>query len=90
MTAYYGDNASIQPGTLQEVMLHETAVSWIRYRERTRRPATPWTETYADFGTRLRSICQEINNTLDVEDLCRALPARAQAVVDAEGRRIDN
>ena len=53
---YYGDDASIQPGNLQQVMLHETAVGWIRYRERAKRPATPWQETYAEFGTRLRGI----------------------------------
>ena len=32
--------------------MHETAVAWIRYRERTRRPATLWTETYSELGTR--------------------------------------
>ena len=30
LRAYFGNDASIQPGQLQEVMLHETAVSWTR------------------------------------------------------------
>ena len=30
--AALGDDASAQPGNLQELMLHETAVSWIRLR----------------------------------------------------------
>ena len=31
-----------------------------------------------------------MNANLDVEGLCRSLPASAQAVVDTEGARIDN
>ena len=30
--AFWGDDASVQPGHLQEVLLHETAVSWLRHR----------------------------------------------------------
>ena len=30
--AFWGADASVQPGHLQEVMLHETAVSWLRVR----------------------------------------------------------
>ena len=30
--AVHGDDASRQPGKLQEIMLHETAVSWLRVR----------------------------------------------------------
>ena len=33
-------------------------------------------------------ICADINANCDVEGLCRKLPARAQAVFDAEGDRI--
>lgn len=32
LTAYWGDDASAQPGNLQEMMLHETTVSWMRTR----------------------------------------------------------
>ena len=28
LRAYYGDNASAQPGNLQDVLLHETSVAW--------------------------------------------------------------
>mgnify|MGYP005649557613 CR=1 FL=1 len=31
--AYYCDNATAQPGAMHEVMLHETAVPWIRHLE---------------------------------------------------------
>jgi len=62
--------------------------AWIRYRETKTMPATPWQESSEEFGARLRGICNEINQKCDVEGLCRKLPERAQAVVDAEGGRI--
>jgi len=88
LKAFNGDDASKQPGELQEVMLHGTAVSWIRVRERRTRPATPWTETPEEHATRLRAICQAINEKCDVEGLCRKFPERVQGVVDAKGDRI--
>ena len=57
-------------------------------REETTRPAEPCTETPEEFGARLRSICQGINDNLDVDGLCRDLPNRVQLVVDAQGDRI--
>ncbi len=68
--------------------MHETAVAWIRHREKTVRPVCPWEETPAEFATRLRGICQGINDELDVEGLCRSLPKRLKALVDTEGDRI--
>ncbi len=72
----------------REVLLHETAVAWVRRREAVTRASVPWTETVAEFGSRLRSICQHTNGTYDVEGLCRGFPKRVQAVIDAEGDRI--
>ena len=86
--SYYGDNASIQSGNLQEVMLHETAVAWIRRREAVTMPRQPWTETEEAFGVRLRGICDHINANFDVEGLCNRLPTRVEMVIDAEGGRI--
>ena len=88
LKAYYGDNASVQPGNLQEVLLHETAVAWVRRREAVSQPLRPWKETPAEYAARLRSICQYINANFDVEGLCRKFPERLQLVVDAEGDRI--
>ena len=42
LKAYYGDDASIQPGNLQEIMLHETAVAWIRRREAVAQKRQSW------------------------------------------------
>ena len=89
LRAYYRDDASGQPGQLSEVLLHETAVSWIRHRETATRPLRPWKETAEEFATRMRGICQDINSTLDVAGLCREFPSRVQALVVAEGDRIN-
>ena len=87
LKAYYGDVAA-HPGNMQDVLLHETAVSWIRHRETRCRPQIPWQETPADLGARLRRICQEINDKLNVEGLCKGWPKRVQELVDVEGDRI--
>lgn len=88
LKAFNGDNAATQPGNLQEVMLHETAVAWIRRRETVTQARQPWTETVEQFGVRMRGIVQHINANYDVENLSRELPDRIQEVIDAEGGRI--
>ena len=81
-------DAGQQPGNLQEVTLHETAVSWIRRREALNRMSKPWEETPEQFATRLKSVVEEINQTLNVEGLCRAFKQRVQKLVDRERDRI--
>jgi len=90
LKAYYGDDASSQPGNLQDFLLHETVAGWVRYREKVTQPRVPWTETEAQYGERLRGICQYINEHHDVEGLCRSLHKRVQKVVDAKGDRINH
>ena len=87
LKAYYPAMSS-QPGNLQDFLLHETAVAWIRYREKKSKPKVPWEETPAEVGQRLRAICQDINDNLEVDDLCRRFPKRLQALVDAKGERL--
>ena len=70
------------------MMLHETAVSWVRYRETKTLPSKPWEETVPEFRARLKGICDHINSNHDVEGLCRELPMRLQMLVDAKGDRI--
>ena len=88
LKTYYKDDAGRQPGNLQEVLLHETAVSWIRRREALNRMTKPWEETPEQFATRLKGVVQEINDTLNVEGLCRAFKQRVQKLVDRVGDRI--
>ena len=86
--AFWGDNASVQPGHLQELMLHETAVSWLRHRLETTLPTKCWEETPADFGARLRRCCTEINAELEVDDLYKDFPRRIRQLVLKEGGRL--
>ena len=72
------------------MMLHETAVSWIRRREALNRMTRPWEETTEQFASRLKSIVQDINDTLNVDGLCRAFPQRIQKLVDRKGDRISH
>ena len=87
---FQGDYASVQPGqaNLGQLLLHETAVSWIRYRLTRTLPAKPWEETVEQFSKRLRDIATDINANLNVEGLCKEFPQRVQAVVDNEGDNI--
>ena len=85
--AALGNDARVQPGRLQELMLHETAVSWIRLRLTRSVPTWPWEETVDAYAARLKGICDEINNTLDVEGLRRGFLKRVQDFPDCEGGR---
>ena len=67
-----GDNASAQPGHMQEVLLHETAVSWIRLRLAATVPSKPWLETRGEYASRLGRVVDDIHTSLDVEGFARA------------------
>ena len=82
-----GDNASVQPGHMQEVLLHETAVSWIRLRLASATPNKPCLETKEQCARRLRRVVGDINATLDVEGSCKGLPKWLDLVIEAKGGR---
>ena len=88
LTAFMGDDAALQPGSLQELMLHETAVSWIRRGLTWTLPAKPWEETVEDYSARLRDVVHKVNEEYDVDGLCRELPARVDALHNAEGGKL--
>ena len=56
-----GDNAIVQPGQMQEVLLHETAVSWIRLRVASTVPSKAWLDTKEQYASRLRTDVGNIN-----------------------------
>ena len=87
--AFLGDDGQQQPGDLQDMMLHETAVAWIRLRQKVTVPAKPWEETVEDFTERMKGIAAYINENYDVEGLCRELPDRLEELVEREGDRLD-
>ena len=73
---------------MSDVLLHETAVAWVRNREKVTQPRNPAKETPAEYAARLCGICQYINANYDVDGLCRELPGRLQTLVDREGDHI--
>ena len=83
-----GDDASVQPGHMQEIMLHETAVAWIRLRLTRSTPDQCWLETRAEYGSRLKTVVRDINANLDVLSLCYNLPRRLEGLIAAEGGRL--
>ena len=65
-----GDDASKQPGNIQELLLHETLVAWIRRRLAQTVPKKPWEETEEQYGQRLRGVVAYINENYNVAGLC--------------------
>ena len=56
-----GDNAIVQPGHMQEVLLHETAVLWIHLRLASTVPSKVWLGTMEQHASRLRTVVGNIN-----------------------------
>ena len=88
LEAFLGDDASVQPGSMQDVLLHETAVSWLRHRLAQSTPKECWKETRPEYGRRLKRCCEEVNKDLDVDGLNRGLPKRLKQLHDKEGDRL--
>lgn len=88
LQAFMGDNAVRQPGSMQDFLLHETAVSWLRHRLAQSTPMMCWKETRPEYGRRLKRCCEEVNRDLDVEGLSNALPKRLRKLKDKGGDRL--
>ena len=83
-----GNDASEQPGALQELMLHETAVAWLRYKLTMSVPKRSWLETPEEYRTRLKGVVAEVNRDYDVDNLCRELPTRVENLRLEQGGRL--
>lgn len=86
--ALMGTSAAQQPGFLADVLLHETAVSWVRELLHITTPAAPWQETREAFGERLREVARRVNENHNVDGLCNELPRRLQELVGKQGDRL--
>ena len=85
LKAVMGEDASAQPGHVQEFMLHETTVSWMRHRLAETVPKEAWEETTAQYAERLRFCCDAIKRDLNVEGVCREFLPRMQTLRDRQG-----
>ena len=88
LRAYQGEDAGAQPGQVGDVLLHATAVSWLRAGLTATIPGSPETETEEDYYTRLQEVCADVNKRHDVADLCKGFRARLEKVVEKEGDAI--
>ena len=71
-----------QPPDLADVLLHETAVSWLRSQEEQTRPAKPWEESPCELEERLQLAVRWVNQKYDVRGLCRGLPDRLHTLAN--------
>jgi hypothetical protein len=85
---FAGENAADQPASLGDVLLHETAVAWIRKLMDFSLPARPWTESRQEFTTRLRHAVQQINAEYDVANLCKEFPERLDDLDARQGDKL--
>ena len=88
LKCFFGDNASVQPGQLQDLLLHETAMAWMRDRLKKTHPRKPWEETVEQYCSRLKECAAHCNNKYDVDGLCREVPQRLRILLDKGGDRI--
>ena len=88
LKAFFGHSAAIQPGKLQEVLLHETSVAWMRLRRTKTLPRRPWDETVEEYRARLKVCAAYANERYNIESLCRALPQRLRLLRERKGDRL--
>ena len=88
LKAFGGDDNRIQPGNMQEVMLHETVVAWMRVRLSKTTPQEAWTETEDAYAKRLKTCAAYINDHYKVKELCLEFPQRLAKILQADGGRI--
>ena len=88
LQAFMGDCAAVQPGRLSDLMLHETAVSWIRSLLAITLPARPWEESPQQHISRLKRVAGQVNADYGVAGLCRELPARVEELVRRGGGKL--
>ena len=86
--AFMGDDASKQPGNIQELLLHETLVAWIRRRLAQTVPKKPWEETEEQYGQRLRGVVAYINENYNVAGLCDEVLDRVETLITEEGGKL--
>ena len=60
---------------MANALRHETAVSWIHAQLIETTPFEAWKETRAAHIARLKQECENINNTFDVQGLCKPVLA---------------
>ena len=79
-----------QPREIGDVLLHETAISWLRREEENTRPRAPWLETPVELERRMLAAVRHINKEFDVRSLSIQVPERLHALVVTDGDRLQS
>ena len=86
---FWGNDAKMQPTDIPDMLLHETAVSWLRNVLRRAKPeCVPWQESPEQWSRRMVCAVDEVNQKCDVEGLCRQFKERLEDCIEAGGDRI--
>ena len=88
LKAFFGDDASVQPGQLQDYLLHETTMAWMRDRLKKTCPKKSWEETVEAYHSRLKQCAAYCNDKYNIESLCNEVPWRTEELLKREGDRI--
>ena len=85
-----GDHALWQPGDIPDMLLHETAVAWVRkfLKQHPVNIVENMDRNIKSLEEKLGEAVDHINTYYEVEDLCRSFPRRLQELKDAEGARL--
>ncbi len=87
---FWGPDAKTQSPDMPDLLLHETAVSWLRgVLRRTKPDVVPWMETPQQWSRRMMNALDECNRSKDVEGLCLQFPGRVEECLAEEGARLD-
>ena len=88
MRAMQGEDARAQPGKMGDVLLHETAVAWIRAELQRTSPKKPCQESREEHCSRLREAARHNNANFDVEGLCAEWPSRIAELIARGGDKL--
>ena len=89
LRSFFGADAMAQAPDMADFLLHETGVSWVRYRLRRIKPQrVPWEETTTQWASRMSEAVAYANAHHKVDDLCRAFPARLSKCIAVAGGRL--
>ena len=89
--AWAGDHGMWQPPDLADILLHETAVAWVR--KYLKHHPLPLAHQAQEKNTRalkrtLEAAVEHINTFYEVEELCRSLPKRLRLLKEQGGERL--
>ena len=86
---FWGPDAKQQSPEMPDLLLHETAVSWVRNALRRAKPETmPWKESPAQWSRRMMQAVGEANLG-DVDGLCHQFPERVEECIAVDGGKLD-